>query len=177
MAAPVCWPPWEPRTGQRLVQVRARRTRPRGRALLEGTGRALSCGQEDSPGAGPPPPSWTPAVSTKPLPRKEAFALAQRFECFHTPRSASGLNMIAGECSALARECLHRRLPSIEGLAREGLALVRRAPRQGQQDHLAVFLGPSARQVRPPLPARARRGAAFIRCYLLPIRISPPHDS
>lgn len=42
---------------------------------------------------------------------EEAFALAQRFEFFHTPKSASWLNMIEIEFSALARECLHRRNP------------------------------------------------------------------
>jgi hypothetical protein len=55
---------------------------------------------------------------------EEAFRLAQRFECFYTPKSASWLNMIEIEFSALARECLHRRIPTIEALEREVLALV-----------------------------------------------------
>ncbi len=58
------------------------------------------------------------------LPMAEAFALAQRFEFFYTPKSASWLNMIEIEFSALARTCLHRRIPTMEELEREVLALV-----------------------------------------------------
>jgi hypothetical protein len=59
------------------------------------------------------------------LPAEEAFALAQRFEFYYTPKSASWLNMIEIEFSALARQCLHRRIPTQERLAKEVLALVR----------------------------------------------------
>jgi hypothetical protein len=55
---------------------------------------------------------------------QEAFALAQRFEFYYTPKSASWLNMIEIEFSALARQCLHRRLPSQARLASEVLALI-----------------------------------------------------
>ena len=58
------------------------------------------------------------------LPAEEAFALAQRFEFFFTPKAASWLNMIEIEFSALARECLHRRIPSFDTLEREIMALV-----------------------------------------------------
>ncbi len=56
---------------------------------------------------------------------QEAFALAQRFEFFYTPKSASWLNMIEIEFSALARQCLNRRIPSQARLAQELLALVK----------------------------------------------------
>jgi hypothetical protein len=59
------------------------------------------------------------------LPADEAFALAQRFEFYYTPKSASWLNMIEIEFSALARQCLHRRIPTQERLAQEVLALVK----------------------------------------------------
>ena len=55
---------------------------------------------------------------------EEAFALAQRFEFFYTPKAASWLNMIEIEFSALARACLHRRIPSFDTLECEILALV-----------------------------------------------------
>ena len=55
---------------------------------------------------------------------EEAFALAQRFEFFFTPKAASWLNMIEIEFSALARECLHRRIASFDTLEREIMALV-----------------------------------------------------
>jgi hypothetical protein len=46
----------------------------------------------------------------------EAFALAQRFEFYFTPKSASWLNMIEIEFSALTRLCLNRRIPTFEQL-------------------------------------------------------------
>jgi hypothetical protein len=49
----------------------------------------------------------------------EAFALAQRFEFYYTPKSASWLNMIECEFSAIERECLDRRIPTIEQLEKE----------------------------------------------------------
>lgn len=59
------------------------------------------------------------------LPAAEAFALAQKFEFYYTPKSASWLNMIEIEFSALARQCLHRRIPTQEKLASEVLALLK----------------------------------------------------
>ncbi len=56
---------------------------------------------------------------------QEAFALAQRFEFHFTPKSASWLNMIEIEFSALSRQCLNRRIPTLEQLEREVLTLVR----------------------------------------------------
>jgi hypothetical protein len=58
------------------------------------------------------------------LPADEAFALAQRFEFFFTPNAASWLNMIEIEFSALARLCLNRRIPTMEELKSEVLALI-----------------------------------------------------
>lgn len=56
------------------------------------------------------------------LPTDEAFALAQRFEFYFTPKSASWLNMIEIEFSALTRLCLNRRIPTFEQLETEILA-------------------------------------------------------
>lgn len=58
------------------------------------------------------------------LPADEAFALAQRFELFYTPKSASWLNMIEIEFSALARLCLNRRIPTVEQLESELMAII-----------------------------------------------------
>lgn len=58
------------------------------------------------------------------LPADEAFALAQRFEFYFTPKAASWLNMIEIEFSALARLCLNRRIPTIEKLKSEVMAIV-----------------------------------------------------
>ena len=59
------------------------------------------------------------------LPADEAFALAQKFEFHYTPKSASWLNMIEIEFSAVVRQCLDRRIPTIEQLGKEVLALVK----------------------------------------------------
>jgi len=58
------------------------------------------------------------------LPADEARALADRFEFYFTPKSASWLNMIEIEFSAIARQCLNRRIPTMELLKQEVLAIV-----------------------------------------------------
>jgi transposase len=59
------------------------------------------------------------------LPADEAFELAQRFEFVYTPKSASWLNMIEIEFSALSKQCLNRRIPTIELLEKEILIIVK----------------------------------------------------
>lgn len=59
------------------------------------------------------------------FPAEEAFRLSQRFEFVHTPKSASWLNMIEIEFSAISRLCLNRRIPSKEKLEREVLQIVK----------------------------------------------------
>ncbi len=58
------------------------------------------------------------------LPADEAFVLAQRFEFWFTPKAASWLNMIEIEFSALARLCLNRRIPTMEKLESEVMAII-----------------------------------------------------
>jgi hypothetical protein len=58
------------------------------------------------------------------LPADEARALADRFEFYFTPKSASWLNMIEIEFSAIVRQCLNRRIPTMELLEQEVLAIV-----------------------------------------------------
>lgn len=58
------------------------------------------------------------------LPADEALALAERFDFYFTPKSASWLNMIEIEFSALARQCLNRRIPTLVQLEQEILALL-----------------------------------------------------
>jgi hypothetical protein len=55
---------------------------------------------------------------------EEAFALSQRFEFYYTPKSASWLNMIEIEFSALSKQCLNRRIATKEELTKEVLSLV-----------------------------------------------------
>lgn len=53
---------------------------------------------------------------------EQAESLAQRFEFVYTPKKASWLNMIEIEFSALSRQCLNRRISSINQLAKEVFA-------------------------------------------------------
>lgn len=50
---------------------------------------------------------------------EQAHRLAQRVEFVYTPKHGSWLNMAEIELSALSRQCLSRRLPSIEAVAGE----------------------------------------------------------
>jgi transposase len=69
------------------------------------------------------------------LPADEAFALAQRFEFIYTPKCASWLNMIECEFSVIARQSLDRRIPTIEQLRREALALLEERSAKGVKIH------------------------------------------
>ncbi len=68
------------------------------------------------------------------LSAKEAFRLAQRFEFYYTPRSASWLNMIEIEFSALVKQCLNRRIPTQEPLRKEIQAIVK----ERNQKHIKI---------------------------------------
>ena len=50
---------------------------------------------------------------------EKAFALAKKFELHHTPVKGSWLNMAEIELSALARQCLDRRIGNIKTLRKE----------------------------------------------------------
>jgi hypothetical protein len=56
---------------------------------------------------------------------EEAFALSQRFEFYYTPKSASWLNLIEIEFSALSKQCLNRRIATQEKLTQEVIAIVK----------------------------------------------------
>ena len=111
----------QPLTGYRLGQVHARRTKKEYTLFMQALAAAfpqavkLRVVQDNLN---------THDVSAfyEHLPADEARALAERFEFFYTPKSASWLNMIEIEFSALARQCLNRRIPSREDLDREVIA-------------------------------------------------------
>ena len=56
---------------------------------------------------------------------EEAFALAPRFEFYYTPKSASWLNLIEIEFSALSKQGLNRRIATKADLTQEVLAIVK----------------------------------------------------
>ncbi len=53
------------------------------------------------------------------LPPEQAYSLMKRFEFHYTPKKGSWLNMAELELSAIARQCLARRIPDIETLSGE----------------------------------------------------------
>jgi hypothetical protein len=59
------------------------------------------------------------------FPAEEAFQLAQRFEFHYTPKSASWLNMIEIEFSAISKQCLNRRIATKDLLDKEVMANVK----------------------------------------------------
>ena len=61
----------------------------------------------------------TPAAFYQAFPAPEARRLLERIEWHYTPKHGSWLNMAELELSALARQCLNRRLPDRDTLQRE----------------------------------------------------------
>ena len=59
------------------------------------------------------------------LPAPAARELTKRLEFHYTPKKASWLNMAELELSALARQCLSRRIPDIETLSQELESIVK----------------------------------------------------
>lgn len=113
----------EPLTGRRLGQVREQRTRREYtqfcQALAQSYPEAMKIRLvQDNLN------THTSAAFYTCLPAEEAFALAQRFEFYYTPKGASWLNMIECELSAVARTCLHQRIPTIEQLRSTVLTLL-----------------------------------------------------
>jgi len=112
----------EPLTGQRLAQVYAQRTKKEYTMFCQAIAAAWPTAKkvrfvQDNLN------THTTSAFYDHLPAAEAFALAERFEFSYTPKAASWLNMIEIEFSALGRECLPRRISTIEQLTKEVLAL------------------------------------------------------
>jgi hypothetical protein len=60
----------------------------------------------------------TPGAFYEVLPPGDAFALSQRFEPHYTPLKGSWLNRAEIEFAALAKQCLDRRIPTLDFLDR-----------------------------------------------------------
>jgi hypothetical protein len=114
----------EPLTGKRLAQVHPQRTKKEYTLLCQALAAAYPEAKkirlvQDNLN------THNASSFYENLPAAEAFALAQRFEFNYTPKSASWLNMIEVEFSAIARQCLKRRIPTIELLEKETLAIIK----------------------------------------------------
>ncbi|MGI4762588.1 MAG: IS630 family transposase [Janthinobacterium lividum] len=114
---------FEPGAGQRLVEVSARRTgadycrfRQHLAAAYPEAEKIISV--QDNLNTHPD------AVFYQHLPAAQARALAARFEVHYTPKNASWLNLVELELSAIARQCLHQRIPTLEELTAHVAACV-----------------------------------------------------
>jgi transposase len=119
----------EPLTGRRLAQVHARRTKCEYtlfcQALAARYPEALKIRLvQDNLN------THNASAFYEHLPADEAYALAQRFEFIYTPKAASWLNMIECEFAVITRLCLNRRIPTIELLSSEVLALLEERSRK-----------------------------------------------
>lgn len=114
----------EPKTGKRLAQVRDRRTKQDYAQFMKELAAAYPEAKkirvvQDNLN------THDASAFYETFSAEEAFALAQRFEFYYTPKKASWLNMIEIEFSALSKQCLSRRIPTKYKLRQEVLATVK----------------------------------------------------
>ncbi|WP_167852286.1 IS630 family transposase [Hymenobacter elongatus] len=114
---------FEPGTGQRLVEVSARRTGADYCRFMQQLAAHYPQAEkivlvQDNLN------THTDAVFYQHLPAAQARALAARFEVHYTPKNASWLTMVELELSAIARQCLHQRIPTQEELTAHVAACV-----------------------------------------------------
>ena len=115
---------FQPHTGHRVVQVRKhRRAKEYAEFMLElktvhnPEADTLQIVQDNLN-------THNPSSFYTILPPAQALAMADLFEMNYTPKNASWLNMVEIELSVIARQCLNRRLDSMQLLEREVLTLV-----------------------------------------------------
>jgi len=113
---------FEPHTGRRYVEVRARRTAVDYAEFMQNLidkhypqAEYIRLVQDNLN-------THTPGSFYEVLPPSDAFQLSQRFEPHYTPLKGSWLNMVEIEFAALAKQCLDRRIPAFETLRQEVLA-------------------------------------------------------
>jgi len=113
---------FEPHTGFRYVEVRARRTAVDYAQFMQNlltkhyahTG-SIRLVQDNLN-------THTPGSFYQVWPASTAFELSQRFELHYTPKKGSWLNMAEIEFAAMVKQCLDRRIPDFDTLQREVLA-------------------------------------------------------
>lgn len=109
-------------TGQRYVQVRERRTKEDYAQFMEWLARQHYRHVEQIELVQDNLNTHSHGSFYERLPAPEARALARKLNFHFTPRHGSWLNMAEIEFSVLARECLDRRIGSIELLEKEVLS-------------------------------------------------------
>ena len=115
---------FEPLTGRRLVRVYPRRTKSDYCRFQQ---EVVKCWSEAETIVEVQDNLNTHNASSfyENLPADAARQLTKRFEFHYTPKKGSWLNMAEMELSALSRQCLSRRIPTIETLSRELASVVK----------------------------------------------------
>ena len=124
----------EPLTGRRLAQVQERRTKREFSEFCQ----ALSAAYQDAKRLRLVVDNLNTHNASsfyEHLSAEQALALSERIEFIYTPKSASWLNMIECEFSVVARQCLDRRIATIEELRSEVLALLEERSRKAIKIH------------------------------------------
>jgi hypothetical protein len=108
----------EPLTGERMLDVRERKTKIDYTEFMKNLSKKYSDAKkiilvQDNLN------THTPSSFYESMPAEEAFALSERFHMIYTPKKASWLNMAEIEFSALSKQCLDRRIPTLEKLQTE----------------------------------------------------------
>lgn len=108
----------EPKTGQRLAHVRRQRTKQQFTWFMQNLSLTFPNAEKivvvlDNLN------THTANAFYEVLDAENAEKLANRFQFVYTPKCASWLNMIELEFSALSRQCLNRRISSINELTNE----------------------------------------------------------
>ena len=120
---------FEPHSGFRYVEVRARRTAVDYAQFMQ---TLIARHYPDVEGIRLVQDNLnthTPGSFYEVLAPEQAFALAQRFKAHYTPKKASWLNMAEIELAALSKQCLDRRIADQATLTREVVAWAERRNR------------------------------------------------
>ena len=110
---------FEPLQGKRFVQVTAKRRRLEWATVMQHLADELYPAAEKIIVVLDNLNTHTPAAFYETFAPAEARRLAERFEFHFTPKHGSWLNMAEIELSALVRQCLNRRLPTLASVAAE----------------------------------------------------------
>jgi len=110
---------FEPLAGRRHVEVTERKTAVDFARFLRAVSDELYPGAEKVVLVCDNLNTHGPASLYEAFEPTEARRLAERFEWHHTPKHGSWLNVAEMELSALARQCLDRRIPDLWALRRE----------------------------------------------------------
>lgn len=132
-------------TGQRYVQVRERRTKKDYAQFMEWLAKEHYAHVEQVELVQDNLNTHCTGSFYENLPAREARQLAHKFNFHFTPKHGSWLNMAEIEFSALARECLDRRIGSIEELEKQVLIWCEGRNRRATKIHWSFTLD-NARQ-------------------------------